>query len=161
MNAVSLGQHGAYSGRFMTRPPYINMRRSTLLALLLSASVDALSNPHQRARNAIPERPRSQQLNQRKALQTRQTSSYLTNKTSSTLDVSTINREVIGWQLAEFAVDGTKIPNVDFDAGESYAGLLPNGPSGNSSLWFWFWPSSNPDASDEITLWLNGGPGCR
>ena len=96
MNAVSLGPHGAYSGRFMTRPPYINMRLSTLLALLLSASVDALSNPHERARNAIPERPRSQQLNQRKALQTRQTSSYLTNKTSSTLDVSTINREVIG-----------------------------------------------------------------
>lgn len=60
----------------------------------------------------------------------------------------------------EYAVDGSSIPNVDFDAGESYAGLLPNGPHGNSSLWFWFWPSSNPDASDEITVWLNGGPGC-
>ena len=27
-------------------------------------------------------------------------------------------------------------------------------------LYFWFFPSSNPAASDEITIWLNGGPGC-
>jgi carboxypeptidase D len=27
-------------------------------------------------------------------------------------------------------------------------------------LWFWFFPSSNPLASDEITIWFNGGPGC-
>jgi carboxypeptidase D len=27
-------------------------------------------------------------------------------------------------------------------------------------LWFWFFPSSNPLAENEITIWLNGGPGC-
>ncbi|KAI9688325.1 MAG: hypothetical protein M1820_010253 [Bogoriella megaspora] len=61
----------------------------------------------------------------------------------------------------KFAVDGTAIPDVDFDIGESYAGLLPISSSGNSSeLYFWFFPSSNVNASDEITIWLNGGPGC-
>ncbi|KAA8649492.1 hypothetical protein EYZ11_010086 [Aspergillus tanneri] len=59
-----------------------------------------------------------------------------------------------------FLVDGKGIPEVDFDVGESYAGLLPNTPSGNSSLFFWFFPSTNPKATDEITIWLNGGPGC-
>lgn len=60
----------------------------------------------------------------------------------------------------EFLVDGKNVPDVDFDLGESYAGNLPNTPSGNSSLWFWFFPSENQLASDEIVIWLNGGPGC-
>jgi carboxypeptidase D len=63
-----------------------------------------------------------------------------------------------------FAVNGTAgaIPDVDFDIGESYAGLLPISKAANetSELYFWFFPSENPDASDEITIWLNGGPGC-
>jgi len=59
--------------------------------------------------------------------------------------------------LAEYAVDGKKIPDVDFDIGESYAGLMPIGAnmSGDRQLWFWFFPSSNPLAKDEITIWLN------
>jgi carboxypeptidase D len=61
----------------------------------------------------------------------------------------------------KFAVDGTAIPEVDFDIGESYAGLLPISSAPNASeLYFWFFPSSNEAASDEITIWLNGGPGC-
>lgn len=27
-------------------------------------------------------------------------------------------------------------------------------------LYFWYFPSENPAAKDEITIWLNGGPGC-
>ena len=49
-----------------------------------------------------------------------------------------------------FLVNGTGIPEVDFDVGESYAGLLPNSPAGNSSLFFWFFPSQNPKAQDEV-----------
>ncbi|KAK1140787.1 hypothetical protein N8T08_009893 [Aspergillus melleus] len=60
----------------------------------------------------------------------------------------------------EYAVNGTSLPDVDFDIGESYAGYLSNRPSGDSNLYFWFFPSTNPDASEEITIWLNGGPGC-
>ncbi|KAI9775698.1 MAG: hypothetical protein M1835_005728 [Candelina submexicana] len=61
-----------------------------------------------------------------------------------------------------FLVNGTGIPYVNFDIGESYAGLIPISSSTNetSKLYFWFFPSSNPSASDEITIWLNGGPGC-
>lgn len=61
-------------------------------------------------------------------------------------------------------VNGTAgaIPDVNFDIGESYAGLLPISDKANetSELYFWFFPSENPAASDEIVIWLNGGPGC-
>ncbi|RMZ82275.1 hypothetical protein DV738_g1859, partial [Chaetothyriales sp. CBS 135597] len=63
----------------------------------------------------------------------------------------------------KFAVNGTagSIPYVDFDIGESYAGLLPISEEYNASeLYFWFFPSENPAASKEILIWLNGGPGC-
>ncbi|KAJ5575360.1 hypothetical protein N7450_009259 [Penicillium hetheringtonii] len=61
-----------------------------------------------------------------------------------------------------FAVNGTGIPDVDFDVGESYAGLLPvsNKTEEDRQLYFWFFPSTNSNATDEITIWLNGGPGC-
>jgi carboxypeptidase D len=66
--------------------------------------------------------------------------------------------------ITEFAVNGTAgaIPDVNFDIGESYAGLLPISDKANetSELYFWFFPSENKDADDEITIWLNGGPGC-
>src|SRR3712207_5333167 len=29
-----------------------------------------------------------------------------------------------------------------------------------SELYFWFFPSENKHAGDEILIWLNGGPGC-
>ena len=60
-------------------------------------------------------------------------------------------------------MNGTAIPDVNFDIGESYAGLLPVSQGANEArqLYFWFFPSSNPEADDEITIWLNGGPGCR
>lgn len=61
----------------------------------------------------------------------------------------------------KFAVDGAAIPDVNFDIGESYAGLLPISDKANASeLYFWFMPSANELAGDEILIWLNGGPGC-
>lgn len=62
----------------------------------------------------------------------------------------------------QHAVDGAKIPNVSFDVGPSFAGLLPisANASEENQLYYWFWPSDNPDSKDEILIWLNGGPGC-
>ena len=62
----------------------------------------------------------------------------------------------------QFAVDGKHIPEVNFDVGESYAGLLPISTAKDESrkLFFWFFPSEAKEASDEIVIWLNGGPGC-
>ncbi|TPX18228.1 uncharacterized protein E0L32_002737 [Thyridium curvatum] len=70
-------------------------------------------------------------------------SSFLTNKTR------------------KFRVNGTGVPGVDFDVGESYAGLLPVSEQDNADqLYFWFYPSANPTANKEIVIWLSGGPGC-
>lgn len=55
----------------------------------------------------------------------------------------------------KFVVNGSAIPDVDFDVGESYAGLLPISGAANETreLFFWFFPSSNPLAADEIAIW--------
>lgn len=62
----------------------------------------------------------------------------------------------------KFAVNGTAIPDVPFDVGESYAGLLPisASPDETRELFFWFFPTTNPVCREEITIWFNGGPGC-
>lgn len=58
--------------------------------------------------------------------------------------------------VAEFIVDGTKIPDVDFDIGESYAGLIPISNATNAGkLYFWFFPTSNPNGTEDLTIWLN------
>ncbi|KAK1984903.1 serine carboxypeptidase [Colletotrichum cereale] len=61
-----------------------------------------------------------------------------------------------------FAVNGTGFPEVLFDIGESYAGLLPisDEPNETRKLFFWFFPSTAAEQPEEITIWLNGGPGC-
>jgi carboxypeptidase D len=63
-------------------------------------------------------------------------------------------------RITEFWVDGTAMPDVPFDIGESYAGLLPISGAANETrqLFFWFFPSTNPNATEEIAIWFNGGP---
>ena len=63
-----------------------------------------------------------------------------------------INRRAPSVNASKFAVDGTKIPDVPFDIGESYAGLLPVSSHSNETreLYFWYFPSENPAAEDEV-----------
>ncbi|KAF9876880.1 hypothetical protein CkaCkLH20_05726 [Colletotrichum karsti] len=63
---------------------------------------------------------------------------------------------------SKYLVNGTDIPFVDWDLGESYAGLMPISKEANETreLFFWYFPSTNQNASDEVTIWMNGGPGC-
>ncbi|KAN0070598.1 Alpha/Beta hydrolase fold [Elaphomyces granulatus] len=52
------------------------------------------------------------------------------------------------------------LPEVDFDIGEMYSGLIPIDPKNTSrALFFVFQPTIGPPV-DEITIWMNGGPGC-
>ncbi|CAJ2504037.1 Uu.00g114310.m01.CDS01 [Anthostomella pinea] len=62
----------------------------------------------------------------------------------------------------QFLVDSSALPEFTFDFGESYAGLLPisSNTSDINRLWFWFVPSTNPAATDEILVFFDGGPGC-
>ncbi|PON20892.1 carboxypeptidase cpdS precursor [Trichoderma gamsii] len=63
-----------------------------------------------------------------------------------------------------FYVNGTTLPEIDFDVGDSYAGNLPISNKRNESdeLFFWFFPTVNQEYQDdkEIVIWLSGGPGC-
>ncbi|KZP01671.1 alpha/beta-hydrolase [Calocera viscosa TUFC12733] len=63
---------------------------------------------------------------------------------------------------AEFHVNSSALPLVDFELLDSYAGLLPiSADDGEEKkLFFWYWPTSAPEGSEYLTIWLNGGPGC-
>lgn len=55
-------------------------------------------------------------------------------------------------------MNGSAIPDVDFDVGESYAGSIPvTTEEAGDYLFYWFFPSTNVDADKEILIWLNGG----
>jgi carboxypeptidase D len=52
------------------------------------------------------------------------------------------------------------LPEVDFDIGEMYSGLIPiDAKNMSRALFFVFQPTIGPPV-DEITIWMNGGPGC-
>lgn len=53
----------------------------------------------------------------------------------------------------------TSLPSVPFDVGELYSGLVPVYDDPSRALFFFFAPTTS-DPVDEVTIWLNGGPGC-
>ncbi|KZF19080.1 alpha/beta-hydrolase [Xylona heveae TC161] len=123
---------------------------SFLLVLALAVLTSARSSQHvgKKLERPAPRdnifAERSQQQPVKRSAEHKKKQSYLNSKSS------------------KFVVNGSAIPEVDFDVGESYAGLLPISDHANetSKLWFWFFPSENELAGDEILIWLNGGPGC-
>jgi len=129
--------------------PTYNMKiQSFLSAFALGLSLVSARSP-QHVNKKLPNlqprgpAPASADIHEYKPRKASPTSRYLTDKTK------------------KFVVNGTNIPDVDFDIGESYAGLIPTSNDTNpGELYFWFFPSSNPKAEKEITIWLNGGPGC-
>lgn len=130
------------------------MQHNLLQPLLLAASLAPLASAGRSLRHVgkldIHRGDYSARLTQENANKLNQRSAdadflFLNNKTSS------------------YAVNGTDIPEVSFDVGESYSGSLPisSDPSNSTGeLFWWFFPSTNPDAAEEIVIWLNGGPGC-
>ncbi|KAF9040776.1 Alpha/Beta hydrolase protein [Panaeolus papilionaceus] len=65
-------------------------------------------------------------------------------------------------KAAKFLVNGSTIPDIPFDVGPSYAGLLPISGKINEErqLFFWFFPPGPTGSTDDLILWTNGGPGC-
>ncbi|TKA76925.1 hypothetical protein B0A55_03109 [Friedmanniomyces simplex] len=123
---------------------------SLAISCVLAGTALARTNQHVRKAN-MPERPRS-----KASLRERQTAPGYGGPAMNTTTILPQNANT-----TKFAVNGSAIPDVDFDIGESYAGLLPISDTANSSeLYFWFFPSANELAGDEILIWLNGGPGC-
>ncbi|KAI9836664.1 MAG: hypothetical protein M1819_001299 [Sarea resinae] len=52
------------------------------------------------------------------------------------------------------------LPDVNFDLGELYSGLVPIDKSNASRALFFAFQPTIGEPVDEITIWLNGGPGC-
>ncbi|KAF9736664.1 serine carboxypeptidase [Paraphaeosphaeria minitans] len=124
------------------------MKLSLFSSLLCASSVLAASLPHKRnvfhKQKPTIERRVANQPFQHPELQKR-ASSFLNHKTK------------------QFAVNGSDIPEVPFDIGESYAGLLPisEDPNESRQLFFWYIPeTSDVETPKEVVIWLNGGPGC-
>lgn len=53
------------------------------------------------------------------------------------------------------------LPDVHFDVGEMYSGSIPidDSNNGSRSLFYIFQPKIG-EPSDDLTIYLNGGPGC-
>jgi carboxypeptidase D len=54
----------------------------------------------------------------------------------------------------------TSLPEVNFDIGEIYSGNIPVKAGDTSRELFFIFHPTVGEPVDEITIWLNGGPGC-
>lgn len=52
------------------------------------------------------------------------------------------------------------LPDVPFDLGEMYAGNIPIDEGDLSRQLFFIFQPTIGEPVDEVTVWLNGGPGC-
>lgn len=135
------------------------MRIFTHLSLLAIASAVAARSSQHIGKTLLERSPRSPRLTEDVRYPQYEKRQYVNATSSESLMQASLCTTLTG---VEFAVNGSAIPDVDFDIGESYAGLLPISSKANETreLYFWYFPSTNPLAEDEITIWLNGGPGC-
>lgn len=58
----------------------------------------------------------------------------------------------------EFFIES--LPDIPYDLGEIYSGLIPIDYSNQSEALFFVFQPKLGEPSEDITIWLNGGPGC-
>ncbi|ORY27363.1 Alpha/Beta hydrolase protein [Naematelia encephala] len=100
-------------------------------------------------------RPQSARHSQKKSILSRSTESQAT---LNGTDATTNDYRYYNDKTSKFFVESLpEFPKLS----EMYAGLIPIDPAVNASrdLFFIFQPSTGKPV-DEITIWLNGGPGC-
>lgn len=83
-------------------------------------------------------------------------SRFLTSATQSKNPFMSTQESI--WPLVEYAVNS--LPDVNFDIGEMYSGLIPIDSSNASRALFFIFEPTVGQPVDEVTIWLNGGPGC-
>jgi carboxypeptidase D len=143
------------------------MRCSAIVTGLLSvaAVAEARSWQHVGKKQHKPERSNNGGNFLDNFLATRQVPQprFANDNTTSKFSLPSISA-VVSWLtgVIEFAVNGTGVPDVDFDVGESYSGYLPisDNPDDKNELFFWFFANSAGSDAKEILLWLNGGVSC-
>jgi carboxypeptidase D len=52
------------------------------------------------------------------------------------------------------------LPEVVYELGETYSGNVPIDENNSSRQLFFVFQTSIGEKVDEVTVWLNGGPGC-
>jgi carboxypeptidase D len=62
--------------------------------------------------------------------------------------------------LLSVAFQVTSLPEVPFSVGELYSGSMPISAADSSRELFFVFQPTIGDPVDEVTIWLNGGPGC-
>ncbi|KAF9506080.1 hypothetical protein BS47DRAFT_1378162 [Hydnum rufescens UP504] len=132
----------------------IRRMKSAVLAcasflLALAASVTAHRSPHDFAAMARQRREQAR-------VQERDTRSNI--RTESTPAKFTFSHP----KAKDYWVNGKTIPDVDFDVGDSWSGLMPISGAKNETrkLFFWFFPAKHIKHINDLVFWTNGGPGC-
>jgi len=81
--------------------------------------------------------------------------------TTPTLQVRTGSETIIDHSLTSFSAYRVEsLPDVDYDVGEMYSGLLPIVAGNTSRELFFVFEVSAGAPVDELVVWTNGGPGC-
>ncbi|KAL2869621.1 putative pheromone processing carboxypeptidase (Sxa2) [Aspergillus lucknowensis] len=120
-----------------------NLLSTAVVALALWAD-DALAAQHgpfgQKARNALSVAKRVSQ------------------STTSSVKAPKDEFRFLTKETQPYLVD--RLPDVNFDVGELYSGLVPIEQHNDSRALFFVFQPKLGEPVDEVTIWLNGGPGC-
>ncbi|KAH8674126.1 Alpha/Beta hydrolase protein [Xylariales sp. PMI_506] len=131
------------------------MRWATVVAAMTALAVAVSGSGHNSAFNMLSQRRSMMDSRRREAAEY----AHRRNEENDRIKRES-NYLFLNEKTEAFAVNGSQLPNITFDIGESYAGLLPIDNTNQTEMFFWFFPSTNPAAKNEIVIWFTGGPGC-
>ncbi|WVQ72894.1 hypothetical protein IAR50_002455 [Cryptococcus sp. DSM 104548] len=127
---------------------------TTLLALSLVDTVAAARDPQGlRGRKPAALRAKKEakrEYLEREALKLEESRAFLEERDS--------DKRYYNNKTSEFFVES--LPDVPFDLGELYSGLIPIDYSNSSRELFFVFQPKLGEPTEDLTIWMNGGPGC-